>query len=282
MFSLNLAYGIELKETEVSLPLGLSQLDKRSLKAGESEVKYKVKLYQNNNQTVILPKIINTNSIDGFMSSLIYSYIKQDKNLFKSLLSKQSAKALDINSEKFQFSFEFLKKIKKPHLRYAFEYQDGYIISWSAIGLITDRIIFLKKVGNDFKMFNLSVAKDDDMFWNLGLYFKFAPFNSYTPIQPVVKKVDTKYKINIKVHGFKNWIYIYSLSNKRKIIAVSDNFANNKQYKDYNFNANAIELKIDENEFKAMGKDLYIVESNFQLEGIPQNIHKLATKLELK
>lgn len=282
-FFLNAVYAIDLVDTEVSLPLGLYQLDKTILEQGKFEINYKLKTYQNTTKTVILPKVVSTKSIDGFMSTLVYSYIKQDPKLFKKLLSPQGAKKLDMNSEKFKFSFDYLKKIKKPHIKYAFEYQKGVIVSWSAIGLITDRIIYLRNTNAGYKMFELSVPKDDHLFWNMGLYFKNAPFEIHTPQMPKIKKIGTKYKLNIDVHGFKSWLFIYALDNKNKsnFIAVSDNYPNNKPYKDYNLISNAIELKVDSNDFKRLGKKLYIVETNFFLESIPKNIHKKAVPLEL-
>jgi hypothetical protein len=282
MFSLNLVFALELNKVDVILPLGLAQLDKSILKDGENSIKYSTKLYTNKNQATIYPKVANTKTIDGFMSSLIYSYINQDQKLFKSLMNKKSAKLIDFDSDKFQYSFDFLKKIKKPHLKYVYEYQDGYIVSWRAIGLITDRILFIKKVDRKFKMFDLAIPKDDHYFWNMGLYFKFGPFNTYEPKSVKARKVDNNYQLNVSINGFKNWIYIYSRNDKkRKIIAVADNYANNKQYKDYNLDASAIELKVPVKVFKEMGDDLRIVESSYPLEEISANADKESIKLKL-
>lgn len=282
MFSLNFVYALELNEVEVNLPLDIAQLDKSPLKEGDEFITYKLKLYQNTDQDVIQPKIMETSSIQGYMSTLIYSYVNQDKKLFKSLMDSKSAKSIDINSDKFDFSFKFLKKIKKPHLRYVYAYKDGFIVSWSAIGLITDRILFLKKQKEDFKMYTLAVPKDDDLFWNMGLYFKFSPFKAYTPKQPLVKKIGTKIKIDIKVHDFKNWVYLFAGDGKNgKLIGVSDNFPNNKQFKDYNLASKAIELKLDINDLKKLGEKIKIVETTYQVERIGKTLIEKSTPLDL-
>ena len=282
MFSLNLVYALELDEVNVVLPLGLSQLDKAPLKKGASEIKYKVKIYHNTNQNIIPIKKRDTKSLEGFMSSLVFSYKNQDLDLFKSLMNPKSAKTIDFDSEKFKNSFAFLKRIKKPHIKYAYEHLEGYILSWSAIGLLTERILYLKRVQGNFKMFDLASPKDDHKFWNLGLYFKFGPFDIYSPQSVNAKKFDGNYKINLKINGFKNWIYIYSPTDKkRNIIAVADNYANNKQYKDYDLNARAMELKINSKKLKSMGKEIRVVESSYPLENITNTAHKKSIKIKL-
>ena len=281
MFSHNFLYALELKELEVSLPLGLAHLDKSPLKAGETEVKYLAKVYQNLEQDLIPIKVSKLESIDGLMSSLVYAYVNQDQELFKSLFDKKSAKQIDFNSEKFKYSFDYLKKIKKPHIKYAFAYEKGYIVSWSAIGLLTDRILFVKKIKKEFKIFDLAIPKDDHFFWNMGLYFKFAPFKVYSPMKPKVTKTAGKYKINVKVHEFKNWLYIFSPKSKKNIIALSDNFPNNKEFKDYDLNSKAIELKVDAKRLKSLTPPIYMLEASYQLESFPKNIIKKAIKLEL-
>jgi len=281
-FSLNLVYALELQETNVVLPIGIAQLDRTALKKDENKVEYTVNLYHNKNQSIIQSKPTNTNTIEGFMSNLIYSYINQDHKLFAKLMNKKSAKTIDLESEKFKRSFEYLKKIKKPHLKFVYEYQDGFIVSWSAIGLITDRILFLKKEKGNFKMYDLNIPKDDHFFWNMGLYFKFSPFKNFTPIKITSKKVDAKIKLNIELNEFKNWIYIYSSkTNTKNMIAVADNYANNKQYKDYDLNAKAMELKINQVDLAAMGSDLYMVESTYPIEQITKEIHKKAKKFKI-
>jgi hypothetical protein len=281
MFSLNQVLALELKKVEVTLPLGLSQLDKAPLKAGDDSITYELNLYKNIDQSIIPPKLADTKTIDGFMSNLIYSYINQDKKVFKELLFEKSLAKIDLDSDKFSNSFDFLKKIKQPHLKYVYEYQDGYIVAWSAIGLITDRIIFLKKNDGKFKMHDLVIPKDDHLFWNMGLYFKFAPFDYNRPKLSNMKKHDSKYKINFEVKNFQNWIYIYSPNDKKSIIAVSDNYPNNKPYKDYDLDPRKMELKIDSNVLKKMGDDIRVVETSFPLETIPKYIHKKSIKLKL-
>lgn len=282
MFSLNLVYALELKEVNINLPIGLSQLDKTPLKKGAKEIKYQVKLYHNTTQDIIPIKKKDANSLEGFMSSLMYSYKNQDLDLFKSLMNPKSAKSIDFDSEKFKNSFAFLKRIKKPHIKYVYEHLEGYILSWSAIGLITERILYIRKFKGSYKMYDLAIPKDDHKFWNLGLYFKFGPFNIYSPYSVNAQKSDGNYKINLKINGFKNWIYIYSPTDKkRNIIAVADNYANNKQYKDYDLNARAMELKINSNTLKKMGKEIRVVESSYPLEGITNNAHKKSILITL-
>lgn len=281
-FCLSRAFAIELKETNVALPLGVPQLDTSALKKGQSEIKYTVKLFQNKDGDVIRPRISDNKSIDEFMSTLIYSYKNQDEDLFKILINKKALKNFDTNSDKFKDSFKYLQKIKKPHLKYVFEYNDGYIVSWSAIGLSSNRIIYLEK-NSKFEMHKLDIKEDDHLFWNMGLYFKYAPFDSYTPKKVVAKKLDDKYKITLKVHELRNWVHIYSSKDRKiDVISVSDNYPNNKQHKDWDLNSKSMELMISSKELKQIGEDLRIVETSFPISEVTEAVHKKSTKLNLK
>jgi hypothetical protein len=281
MFSLKTVWAIELKQVEVVLPLGLKGLDKSALKSNSDEIRYDVKLYQNKEQEIITPQRVSTKTLDGFMQTLLYSYKSQDKTLFKTLLDKKSIASLNINSEKFNQSFEYLKDIKKPHLKYVYEYKNGYIVSWSGIGLNTDRILYLKKVKSDYKIFSLNIDKNDHFFWNMGLYFKMSPFKWSKPSLRSLSKKAKIVTLDIEVDSFQNWVYIYNPADRKTMIAVSDNFPNNKPYKDYDLDPKKLKLKIGLEKLQSMGEDIFIVESSFPLETIPKRIHKKAIKLKM-
>lgn len=281
-FFLSGAYGLELKETQVALPLGVPQLDTSPLKKGEKELTYKVELYQNVDGSLIRPRATDNKSIEKFMQSLVYAYKSQDLELFKSLISEKSLQSFDTDSQKFKDSFKFLEKIKKPHVKYAFAYKDGVIVAWSAIGLNSNRILFLKKEGNFFQMHRMDIKQDDHLFWNMGLYFKFAPFDSYGPKDVKVGTFDGQYKITANTHEFKNFLHIYSPSKKKmKVVSVGDNYPNNRQYKDYDLDPRSIEIKIGQKDLKEMGKELRIVETSWPISYITEAVHKRSLPLKL-
>jgi len=215
------------------------------------------------------------------LSEIVAAYQKKDVKKIKSLYNKSSqAKVSSVfEGENAQNALSTLSQCGSVKVLMGFEYNDGYyaIVETENLGINSNYFVLEKG------KYKLSVLTDKNpASWNLALYWKFRPKPFLTPLS--ISKPDSISISEVKnmIFGLsmqRNWIIIFQDKIGEPVLV----YAQDGGYNDNDNKWQQVSILFNADKLINKGnKTLYVIESNYPIQVVNENMFEKALKFQLK
>lgn len=238
-------------------------------------------------KTIEIKKYKKRKTVEQLLSTLFYSYIKEDKELLKTLFDKKTLESfLKISDAKYQEQLDFLKLITAPVLNYAFEYRGGIVLSWKDPLFKQARQVFVRIEKGQYRIGQFHADKSDHYFWNVNLYMAGAPFKTYkAKMLQSFKNIKNgqKKRLSFQLKHPGNYLHLFRKDNFKMSLSLRDNYEQNSApIQDANSEVGYIDVVLQGENFTQQGKNiLYFLESSYPMKEIPKNILENAVEFTI-
>jgi len=288
LFSSFQAISFELVQVTAFLPEELKYIgidEKARVKDGY-QYKAEFKKYDGG-KSISIQKFKKNDSIEKLLSSLFESYKKKDFKLMSSYFDKEGQKQLEkLPQSAVEQNFEAVGRISDPKVEYILKYKKGYIVSWFDQSFLGKRKIYLRKVGEVFKVSSMYHDENDHYANNMNVFILKSPFDSYEP--QIDKKFDKIKNGQEKTMSFKlkevgNFIHIFKKDEENIRLTLIDNYKfRDNPFTDKSDKEAYIEVSFKGENFKEKGEqELFFIESTYPMDFIPKRILSKAKALKI-
>lgn len=216
----------------------------------------------------------NPKSVKSFMSSLIWTYVNNEKLKFLDLIEpKTKTEMQKIPEAEFQPIWQVMRNSKKHYIDHYFKKDGGFFVSWNAENIPTPRGLYLVNHNGKLRMKNFLAKKDDLDFQNIANYFTYRPIKpELATIEKKFNLKDSQYELKFTLNPDRPWIYIFKKNGdvwEAKVV-VKDNLKETLKFSDDDPRDNKVLIKFKEVHFtKNVEHHLLVLNTNFPIKKVP-------------
>lgn len=220
----------------------------------------------------VTPQKTSNESIEALVSSMIYSYEKNDRTFFFTLFSKEAAaKIKSMPKEEFESMWKVNTAQKNLSIQFFHEINNGMLIGLKSPGHKTLQIHFARKFGKAWAFDKLVMDDNDPKTNNVGLWVSFLPMKINKA--SLVQTFSRKDKFNIlEAQVSEPFVSVlYKTKGRWEVLGqVKDNEDDYSSWPDLNKNKGMVKMDLENFDTTNPDKtEILVLESSFPISFYP-------------